>query len=256
MKRQLEVLITSGGTISKVDDVRHVGNFSSGTTGMYIAEAFLKAGHKVIYVYGKGSKRPLREGMKLNPSKRFDEEVERLGKAYVEYYDNKDRLEEYRIETFDDYYNALENLFKTKPIDVAVMAAAVSDYSAIKQEGKISSELNELSIRMKKNPKVISKIKEWKPEVYLVGFKLLASVPKEELIRVAQEANRKNGADLTVANSIYSNFQRRDLFFVTNDEVKEVSEYSLAEKLVEEVENGINNKGRIDNHLYAYEEGS
>lgn len=236
MKRQLEVLITSGGTISKVDDVRHVGNFSSGTTGMQIAEEFLKAGHKVIYVYGKGSKRPFRERMKLNPSRPFDEETARLGKVYVEYYDNKDRLEEYQIQTFDDYYNALENLLKTKKVDVAVLAAAVSDYSAIKEEGKISSDLDELSIRMKKNPKIISKVKEWNPNLYLVGFKLLANVSKEELIRVAQEANRKNNADLTVANSIYSNFQRRDLYFVTNEEATRVSEFKLAEKLVEEVE--------------------
>jgi len=240
MKKQLEVLITSGGTISKVDDVRHVGNFSSGTTGMYLAEAFLKAGHKVMYVYGKGSKRPLREKLKMNPGKPFDEEVERLRKAYVEYYDNKDRLEEYQIQTFDDYYGALESLFAKKKIDVAILAAAVSDYSAVKQEGKISSEMDEFNIKMKKNPKVISKIKEWKPEVYLVGFKLLSNVPKDELIRVAQEANRKNGADLTVANSLYAgSFARRDLLFVSEGEVSEVSEYNLAERLVEEVEKRI-----------------
>ena len=52
--RQLEVLVTSGGTISKVDDIRHVGNFSRGMTGALIAEEFLKKGHKVHYVYGKG----------------------------------------------------------------------------------------------------------------------------------------------------------------------------------------------------------
>ena len=42
MERKLEVLITSGGTISKIDDIRHIGNFSNGTTGALIAEEFLK----------------------------------------------------------------------------------------------------------------------------------------------------------------------------------------------------------------------
>jgi phosphopantothenate-cysteine ligase len=236
-KKQLEVLITSGGTISRIDDVRHVGNFSSGTTGMQIAEAFLKAGHKVIYVYGKGSKRPFRERMKLNPSMRFDEEVDRLRRVYIEYYDNKDRLEEYRIETFQDYYDSLESLLKNRKIDVAVLAAAVSDYSATRQEGKISSDLDEMAIKMVRNPKVISKVKEWNPNLYLVGFKLLANVPKDELLRVAQEANRKNNADLTVANSIYpGKFVRKDLYFVSGNNVEQVSEFKLAEKLVEEVE--------------------
>ncbi|HLC97161.1 MAG TPA: phosphopantothenoylcysteine decarboxylase [Candidatus Nanoarchaeia archaeon] len=56
MSRPLEVIVTSGGTISKVDDVRHIGNFSRGTTGALIAEEFLKAGATVHYVYGRDAK--------------------------------------------------------------------------------------------------------------------------------------------------------------------------------------------------------
>jgi phosphopantothenoylcysteine synthetase/decarboxylase len=40
----LEILVTSGGTRTKLDDVRHLGNDSNGTSGAIIAEEFLKAG--------------------------------------------------------------------------------------------------------------------------------------------------------------------------------------------------------------------
>ena len=56
----LKVIVTSGGTISKIDDIRHIGNFSSGTTGALIAEEFLKSSAIVHYVYGKNAKRPFR----------------------------------------------------------------------------------------------------------------------------------------------------------------------------------------------------
>lgn len=237
MKDKLEVLITSGGTISKIDDVRHVGNFSSGTTGMYVAEAFLKAGENVHFVYSKNSKRPLRERLKMNPTMFFDEEVNRLAKEYNLYHKYKDNLQEYRIETFEDYYKTLENLLKNKKIDVVVLAAAVSDYSAVKQEGKISSDLDEMSIKMVKNPKVISLVKEWNPNVFQVGFKLLSNVSKEKLLETAFAHADKNKSDLVVANTIYGGFGKRDIYILSQErEVMPVSERALADKLVEEVE--------------------
>jgi phosphopantothenate-cysteine ligase len=240
MKEKLEVLITSGGTISKIDDVRHVGNFSSGTTGMYIAEAFLKAGENVHFVYSKNSKRPLRERLNVNPTKPFDEEVNRLATEYSNYHKYKDSLQEYKIETFDEYYQTLENILKNKKIDVVVLAAAVSDYSAVRQEGKISSDLDEMSIKMKRNPKVISLIKEWAPDVFQVGFKLLSNVSKEKLLETGYEHLLKNKSDLVVANSLKGGFGARDIYLITPDKkAVEVNERQLADKLVEEVENRV-----------------
>ena len=58
---KLNVLVTSGGTISKIDDVRHIGNFSNGTTGTLIAEEFLKNKAKVYYFHNTNAVRPFRK---------------------------------------------------------------------------------------------------------------------------------------------------------------------------------------------------
>lgn len=224
--KPLEVLITSGGTISKIDDVRHIGNFSSGTTGALIAEEFLKHGAIVHYVHNKYSKRPLRENLILDPNKNINDEIEKIKKARQEYTIYSPSLIEYAIETFDEYYETLKTILKTKPIDAVVLAAAVSDYSAIYSQGKISSDKEDLSIKMKKNPKVISLIKTWKPDVFQVGFKLLADVDSDELINTAYNHGIKNNSNLTVANSINnSNFKDRTTYFLTPE--KEIINTSL-----------------------------
>lgn len=67
---------------------------------------------------------------------------------------------------------------------------------------KISSDKENLIICFKKAPKIISIIKKLSPETHLIGFKLLSSVPKDELIRVANNLKRKNNCDYVVANDL------------------------------------------------------
>ena len=69
---------------------------------------------------------------------------------------------------------------------------------------KISSKNEKLILVMKKAPKVISKIKEWQPNVSLIGFKLLVDVTEEELTQVAQNSIRVNQADWILANDLQS----------------------------------------------------
>ena len=54
----------------------------------------------------------------------------------------------------------------------------------------------------RKNPKIISLVKEWNPSIHLIGFKLLVDVTKEHLIQIARESLEKNQADLIVANDL------------------------------------------------------
>ncbi len=56
--------------------------------------------------------------------------------------------------------------------------------------GKLSSDADDLTIRCHRLPKVIQSVRDWSPEVYLVGFKLLSNAPEAELIRQAREACR------------------------------------------------------------------
>lgn len=198
---KLEVLITSGGTAVPIDDVRHIGNFSGGTTGAMIAEEFLRQGAIVHYVYAKGAKRPYRRDLEVNPDKDKESELERVSKKAEEYADHKDRLHEYRVDSFDEYYGRIKELLTTKQIGVAVLAAAVSDYGVQKTDGKISSDNETVTLELHKLPKIISEVKKWKPDVYLVGFKFLPDAPIDELVETAYRHGLKNRSDLTVANT-------------------------------------------------------
>ena len=74
---------------------------------------------------------------------------------------------------------------------------------------KISSYEDNLVIVLKPTPKIISIIKNLSPSTYLVGFKLLDGVSKEELIEVAKRLRNKNNCDLVVANDL-SNIRNGD----------------------------------------------
>ena len=53
------------------------------------------------------------------------------------------------------------------------------------QETKISSKEDVQVLFLKKNPKIISLVKEWNPSIHLIGFKLLVDVTKD-----ASDSNR------------------------------------------------------------------
>jgi phosphopantothenate-cysteine ligase len=237
----LEVLITSGGTAAKIDDVRHLGNFSEGTTGSLMAEEFLKNDYIVHYVYGKHAKRPFRESLKINPEKPKEQELERIALAYDEFNKYSNNLREYSIFTFEEYMDVTKKLLTEKPLDVVVLAAAVGDYGYDPCDGKISSDKDNLKLEFYKNPKVISLVKQWNPKVFQVGFKLLSRVGDDYLIETAYNHGLNNHSDLTVANSVdKGDFSKRKIFLITSQkEIVPVSEKELAAKVVEYVERGL-----------------
>jgi len=216
--RPLDILITSGGTICKIDDVRHIGNFSSGTTGAIIAEEFLRRGNNVHYFHSQNAKQPFRRNMILNSLRDFEEESTRLRDVYLDFTKYRDFLKEYSFLTFQDYYDLLKRVITGEPISVVILAAAVSDY-------------------LSRNPKVISLIKKWNPDVFQVGFKLLTNVGLLELIETAYDHGQKNNSDLTVANSINrKDFMRSQTAIITPErEVFCVKRYELARKLYETI---------------------
>lgn len=233
----LEVIVTSGGTISKIDDVRHIGNFSRGTTGALIAEEFLRSGATVHYVHSREAKKPFRSGLVVDPSKPLDEEVERVSAAHQEFNAHSSRLHEHRIETFEDYHDTVQRLLTKEPVDAIVLAAAVSDYGARTQTGKIGSDLDIMQLELVRNPKVISLVKQWNPRVYQVGFKLLSEVGLDQLIDVAYQNGIKNHSNLTVANTIIGgDFKQRATVLITPEKgLMPVSLSDLAPRLVEVV---------------------
>lgn len=203
----MRILITAGGTVAPIDDVRSITNASSGRFGATIAEEWLGRGATVWYIHSAAAELPLLRDARLDAARLREEPAtlhRRLDAAIERWRAAGDRLRLVALErgTVADYAAAVEQILTSEPIDAAFLAMAVSDFEPEPSTGKLSSDADELMIRCRATPKVIRRVKDWSPSTYLVGFKLLSNVSEAALIEAAVRSNAANRADLTVANDL------------------------------------------------------
>ena len=225
----MKILVTSGGTSEAIDRVRSITNHSTGRLGLVITEALIKAGHEVCLITTSQAIKPV-----SHPNLKI-----------IEIKNTLDLLEEMR------------NL--VKDYQVLIHSMAVSDYTPVymtsidevqasqdlskfltKQntESKISSKEDAQILFLKKNPKIISLVKEWNPDIHLIGFKLLVDVTKEHLIRIARESLEKNQADIIVANDLTQINSDQHLAYLVekNDYQTAYSKQEIAELIIKKIQ--------------------
>ena len=201
----MNVVVTGGGTIAPIDDVRQITNISSGRFSAAISEACLKRGAAVWHVHTPQAQLPFIRSARFDLTIRAElTEHARLERLLGQWRTVADRLHLVPLNqgTVADYATNLERVLRSQPIDVAFLAMAVSDFEPEPYDGKLGSDVETLVIRCRPTPKVIRFVRDWAPGVYLVGFKLLSQAGPAELIHHAEAACRTNRADLTVANDL------------------------------------------------------
>lgn len=202
----MNVVVTGGGTIAPIDDIRHIANTSTGSLSARITEACLARGATVWHIHTPAAMRPYERSACVDL--RADAETENLRIAGLRrlWRAHKDRLHlrPLGIGTVDEYARQLKLVFEQNEIDVAFLAMAVSDYEPVAVPGKIASGEEPLTLTLHPTPKVIRQVRAWSPGVFQVGFKLLIDVEDAELVRRAAEACSINQSDLTVANDYRS----------------------------------------------------
>jgi len=174
----MNILITSGGTREYIDDVRVLTNISSGMLGKIVAERFLRDGHNVFYVHTKTAHKP--------ETKAGDQitfiEADNVMKAY----------------------DVMEKIVPN--VDIVIHSMAVSDFTFNRDNPvKLSSKDKEgfikyISENMVTAPKILPRIKEWNPNVKLVGFKFEVGKSKDELFEIARNQGKTANCDYTLAN--------------------------------------------------------
>ncbi len=199
----LRILITGGGTVAPIDEVRRIVNRSTGRFAAALVEAWLMRGARVWHLRTSEALRPFRRDARFDlEAETTDTEVARLLELRHRYRAVRDRLVDLPLhrDTVGEYQAALERVFREETIDLAMLAMAVSDYEPDPVSGKIRSDRARLRIDCQRTPKVIAQVKDWSPRTYLVGFKLLSGVDEATLERVAREALVSQRADATIAN--------------------------------------------------------
>ena len=236
-----KIVITAGGTSEKIDNVRKITNSSSGKLGMTIANHLLKENDDLIiyYVCSKNSLRPLDKRIKvieIDDTISLKNKIENLLlNKKIDYFIHSMAVSDYMT----DYVTTIERI-KASIKNTSNLEEAFSNIEII-NENKISSYEDNLVIVLKQTPKIISIIKDLSPQTYLVGFKLLDGVSKEELISVAKKLRDKNKCDLVVANDLATIRNGEHIAYIIdkNNEIEEShGKDDIAKKLVRRMKNG------------------
>lgn len=203
----MNIVVAGGGTVARIDDVRHLANISTGQTAAQITEAWLDRGDSVWHIHTPAAILPVHRLAALDlTAAEPTAELDRLARLQERWKQIQGRLHLVPLVegSVDEYQRTLQSVLQSRPIDIAFLPIAVSDYIPEPALGKIGSDHETLTITCHRAPKVIRMVRDWSPALYLVGFKLLSGVPREVLVREAERACLTNRADLTVANDLES----------------------------------------------------
>ncbi len=168
-----EVIISGGGTLEKIDDVRYISNFSSGKMASSLAKALYLKGAKVTLVSSRG--------------------YENLPKSIkVSQVSSSKQM-------FENLKNSIENSEKSKK-PFLFMAAAVSDYIPPKSDGKLKKEnLGETwNLQLSLNIDILNSLD--KKDVITIGFK--AEMDKKNAKNNASSMIEKKNIDGVCLNII------------------------------------------------------
>jgi phosphopantothenoylcysteine decarboxylase / phosphopantothenate---cysteine ligase len=161
------VLVSAGPTCEDIDPVRFLTNRSSGKMGYALAEAAHRRGAHVILVSGP-TELKIPEGVDWVPVRA----TEQMHRAVLE---------------------------RAREANVAIMAAAVSDYRpAAAQDTKIKRGSGGFTLELEPTPDILAELGHEKGNRVLIGF-------AAETDRVAENARGKlarKGADMIVANDV------------------------------------------------------
>lgn len=163
----MNVLVTAGPTMEKIDPVRFISNHSSGKMGYALARNCMLRGANVTLITGKTSLEP---PMFVNVVP---------------------------VVSAQDMYEAVMEHFEGQ--DIIIKAAAVADYRPkYPAEQKVKKKEGELSIPLERTTDILKTLGEKKKKQFLCGF----SMETENMVENSREKLLKKNLDMVVANNV------------------------------------------------------
>ena len=164
--KKLKALVTAGPTKEYIDPIRFITNNSTGKQGYEIANSLTKFGIETTLISGPSMlKKP--ESVKI-----------------------------VRVETAEEMYMEAK---KALPVNIAVCAAAVTDFKPEKYETK-KIKKNELNLNFKRNIDIlefISKNNSGRPDL-VIGF----AAETNDILKFAKDKKNKKHCDWIIANDV------------------------------------------------------
>jgi phosphopantothenate-cysteine ligase len=216
----MNLIITAGGTTEAIDRVRKITNSATGRLGSLTAGEFVKQGgsqvEKLFYVCEEGTAVPRfpcvevvrAEGVegvrsalfRLFSSRRIDAVVHSMA------------VSDYAVGSLTTAGGLArflaQELFPRRPEEFPnedslaefIRQDIEKNDRLIDRSRKISSDIGDLMLTMRRTPKLIGLMKKWQPSLILVGFKLLNRVSRQALLDAGYGVLKKNACDLVLAN--------------------------------------------------------
>lgn len=168
--KNVPILVTGGPTPVPIDNVRRITNRFRGRLGVQITEELFLRGADVLLVHGDGA---------FRPPEHLPFEIAR---------------------TFDDYLDRVLSLLEEKPYRFGIFSAAVADYRPAEvRPGKVPSGGALQHLELVPTPKVIERVRERHPDLYMVTFKYEEQITHDELMARARQ-RLERGYQVVVAN--------------------------------------------------------
>lgn len=167
----LNVLVTAGPTVEKIDPVRYITNHSSGKMGYSVAEVAAKRGANVTLISG-----PV-------------------------HIDAPMFVDVVNVESAKDMYNAVMDHLKS--CDILIKAAAVADYTVENiSDEKIKKQDNDLSLTLSRTNDILKAAGENKEKNQVIcGF----SMETSNLIENSEKKLNSKNCDMIIANNLNDN---------------------------------------------------
>ncbi len=204
----LNVLVTAGPTMEKIDPVRFISNHSTGKMGYALARNCMLRGANVTLVTGKTNIEPPMFVNVIN------------------------------IVSADDMYNAVVENFDSQ--DIIIKAAAVADYKPKNPaDEKVKKKDGDLAIELERTRDILKTLGERKTKQFLCGF----SMETENMLENSKDKLKRKNLDMIVANNLKvqgAGFgtDTNIVTIITEDEVKELeimSKDDVAKNIVDNI---------------------
>ena len=213
--KKLKAIVTAGPTQELIDPVRFITNRSSGKQGYEIANSLVENGFDTTLISGPTNLEP------------------------------NDNLKLIKVKTGEEMY---EKTMELLPCDLAIFAAAVSDFK-IKKFNKDKIKKNkDQSFDLDLNPDILELVSKSnkKPKI-VVGF----AAESENLFDNARSKLEKKGCDLIVANDVSNNeigfesdFNEVHLFYkdknIDDEKIPKNFKSVIADELIKKITNKFN----------------
>ena len=203
----LKVLVTGGGTSEAIDDVRFITNKSTGKTAASIADYFAQIGAQVTYLHADTAVKPT---------------VVMNKRSFV---------------SFNDLFQLLKEETAQNKYDLIIHCAAVSDYGVVPFDGKLASEADEVTLKLKRNPKIIDQIKTWSRGSKLIGFKLTSTADEKIIREKVAKLFETAGCDLVIQNDWNDIQNNKHVFHVFSKDLQKIDQAESGIELSQKILN-------------------